>query len=137
MLTEFIINFTFIFFIFATIYIILEYIKVVDNNENSSLYGINVNEDLYQLISNNIVNPDDTKSNEEMTNYGTILSGDNMKILNNRCYYIMGNIINEIPMDLCKKNIEIINENNKVFANADDNDYYVTFNNIVPNRKRY
>jgi hypothetical protein len=127
----------FIVFIFITIYIILEYIKVVDNNENSSLYGINVNEDLYELISNNIINSNDVQPNEEIINYGTILSGDNMKILNNKCYNIMGNIINEIPMDLCKKNIEIINENNKVFANADDNDYYITFNNIVPNRKRY
>jgi hypothetical protein len=131
------IKYIFLIIIIIVIYILLEYIKVVDNNENSSLYGLNMDDNIYELVSNNIINPNDLVEKKEEIIFGTDLAGDNMKLVKDKCYYIAGNILMEIPKEICKKNIKIINENNKVFAIRDFNIDYVINNNIIPNRNRH
>jgi hypothetical protein len=131
------IKYIFLIFIIIALYVLVEYIKVIDNNENSSLYGLNFNDNLYELVSSNIINPNDLVEKKEEILFGTDLAGDNMKLLDGKCYYIAGNIVMEIPKELCKKNIKIINENNKVFAIHDSNIDYITSNNIIPNKNRH
>jgi hypothetical protein len=131
------IKYIFLIFIIIIIYILLEYIKVVNNNQNISLYGLNFNDNLYELISTNIIDKTNNNEKKEDIIYGSDLEGDNMKLVDGKCYYIAGNIVMEIPKELCKKNIKIINENNKVFAIRDSNIDYVTSNNIIPNRNRH
>jgi hypothetical protein len=131
------IKYIFLIFIIIAIYVLLEYIKVVDNNENSSLYGLNMDDNVYELVSKNIINPNDLVEKKEEIIFGTELAGDNMKLVNDKCYYIAGNIVMEIAKEICNKNIKIINENNKVFAIRDSNINYVIDNNIIPNRNRH
>ncbi len=131
------IKFIILFIIIITIYVLFEYIKVVNNNENSSLYGLNPDDNIYELVSNNIINPNDLEEKNVNILFGTDLAGDNMKLVNDKCFYIAGNIVMEIPKEICNKNIKIINENNKVFAIRDYNLDYVRNNNIIPNKNRH
>jgi hypothetical protein len=131
------IKYIFLIFIIIIIYVLFEYIKVINNNQNTSLYGLNFDDNIYELVSTNIINENNKKETKEEILFGTDLAGDNMKLVNDKCYYIAGNIVMEIPKEICKKNIKIINENNKVFAIHDSNIDYVTFNNIIPNQNRH
>lgn len=131
------IKYIFLIFIIIIIYVLFEYIKVVNNNQNTSLYGLNFDDNLYELVSTNIINENNKIETKEEILFGTDLAGDNMKLVDDKCYYIAGNIVMEIPKEICKKNIKIINENNKVFAIRDSNIDYVTSNNIIPNQNRH